>query len=96
VSLRIIRVDSRGFVFESAEDCAEFAEGFVEVSAAGSAWSKLVSALPWRPRRSVAGTVRAWLIGSYPQLEDRAPIEVVHEGAFAQVRRAAEAFTAGG
>jgi len=41
-------------------------------------------------------TVRAWLIGSNPQLEDRAPIEVFHEGAFDQVRRAAEAFTAGG
>jgi hypothetical protein len=43
-----------------------------------------------------AATVRAWLIGSNPQLEDRAPIEVFHEGAFDQVRRAAEAFTAGG
>ncbi len=43
-----------------------------------------------------AGTVRAWLIGSDPQLEDRAPIEVFHEGAFDQVRRAAEAFTTDG
>jgi hypothetical protein len=43
-----------------------------------------------------AGTVRAWLIGSNPQLDDRAPIEVFHEGAIDQVRRAAEAFTAGG
>ena len=43
-----------------------------------------------------AGTVRAWLIGSNPQLEDRAPIEVFHEGAIDQVKRAAEAFVAGG
>jgi len=43
-----------------------------------------------------ASTVRAWLIGSNPQLEDRAPIEVFHEGAIDQVKRAAEAFTAGG
>jgi hypothetical protein len=43
-----------------------------------------------------ASTVRAWLIGSNPQLQDRAPIEVFHEGAIDQVRRAAEAFTVGG
>jgi hypothetical protein len=43
-----------------------------------------------------AATVRAWLIGSNPQLEDRAPIEVFHEGGIDQVRRAAESFTDGG
>ena len=32
--LRIVRINPCGFVFESAEDCAEFAKGFVEVSAA--------------------------------------------------------------
>jgi hypothetical protein len=41
-------------------------------------------------------TVRAWLIGSNPQLEDRAPIEVFHEGAIDQVKRAAGAFVASG
>jgi hypothetical protein len=30
---------------------------------------------------------RVWLIGSKPQLEDRAPIAVFHEAAFDQVRR---------
>jgi hypothetical protein len=43
-----------------------------------------------------AGTVRAWLIGSNPQLEDAAPIEVFHEGAIERVKRAAEAFVSGG
>jgi hypothetical protein len=43
-----------------------------------------------------ASTVRAWLIGSNPQLEDLAPIEVFHEGQIERVKRAAEAFVAGG
>jgi hypothetical protein len=43
-----------------------------------------------------ASTVRAWLIGSNPQLEDQAPIEVFHAGAIDQVKRAAEAFVTGG
>jgi hypothetical protein len=34
-----------------------------------------------------AGTVRAWLIGSNPQLEDPAAVEVFLEGAFDRVRR---------
>lgn len=41
-------------------------------------------------------TVRAWLIGSNPQLEDLAPIEVFHEGHVERVKQAAQAFTAGG
>ena len=43
-----------------------------------------------------AATVRAWLIGANPQLEDRAPIEVLHEGDPAPVLRAAESFAIGG
>jgi hypothetical protein len=43
-----------------------------------------------------ASTVRAWLIGSNPQLEDLAPIEVFHEGQVERVKRAAEAFIVGG
>lgn len=43
-----------------------------------------------------SATVRAWLIGSNPQLEDLAPIEVFHEGGVERVKRAAEAFLAGG
>ena len=43
-----------------------------------------------------ASTVRAWLIGSNPQLEDLAPIELLHEGQVERVKRAAEAFVAGG
>lgn len=41
-------------------------------------------------------TVRAWLIGSNPQLGDLAPIEVFHEGHTERVKRAAQAFVAGG
>jgi len=39
--------------------------------------------------RETAETVRAWMIGSNPLLEDRAPIELLHEDAGSSVRRAA-------
>jgi hypothetical protein len=34
-----------------------------------------------------ASTARAWLIGSNPQLEDLAPIEVFHEGQVDSISR---------
>jgi hypothetical protein len=40
-------------------------------------------------------TIRAWLIGANPQLEDQAPIELLRNGEVAAVFRAAEAFTEG-
>ncbi len=40
--------------------------------------------------RETAETVRAWMIGSNPLLEDRAPIELLHEEAVESVSRAAE------
>jgi hypothetical protein len=46
-----------------------------------------------------AGTAqmaRAWMIGANPQLEDRAPIELLHEGQTQAVLRAAQAFVQGG
>lgn len=43
-----------------------------------------------------ADTVRAWMIGSNPQLEDRAPLEVFHAGDRQSVIRAALAFADGG
>lgn len=39
--------------------------------------------------RETAETVRAWMIGSNPLLEDRAPIELLHEEAVESVSRAA-------
>lgn len=39
--------------------------------------------------RETAETVRAWMIGSNPLLEDRAPIELLHDNAASSVRRAA-------
>jgi hypothetical protein len=41
-------------------------------------------------------TVRAWMIGSNPQLDDDAPIELLHETQVRPVLRAAEAFLMGG
>ena len=41
-------------------------------------------------------TVRAWMIGSNPQLADQAPVEVLHHGDVPAVLRAAEAFLIGG
>jgi hypothetical protein len=41
-------------------------------------------------------TVRAWMIGSNPQLADQAPIEVLHHGDIPAVLRAAEAFLLSG
>jgi hypothetical protein len=43
-----------------------------------------------------APTVRAWMIGANPQLEDRAPIELLHQRQIAPVMRAAQAFIQGG
>lgn len=43
-----------------------------------------------------AKTARAWMIGANPQLEDRAPIELLHEGEIQPVLRAADAFVQGG
>lgn len=39
--------------------------------------------------RETSETVRAWMIGSNPLLEDRAPIELLHEEAVESVGRAA-------
>lgn len=39
--------------------------------------------------RETAETVRAWMVGANPLLEDRAPIELLHEEAADTVRRAA-------
>lgn len=41
-------------------------------------------------------TVRAWMIGANPQLNDEAPIEALHGRRTAPVMRAAEAFVLGG
>lgn len=41
-------------------------------------------------------TVRAWMIGANPQLNDEAPIAALHERRTAPVMRAAEAFVLGG
>ena len=41
-------------------------------------------------------TVRAWMIGSNPQLNDEAPIEALHEKKTPAVMRAAESFVLGG
>jgi hypothetical protein len=43
-----------------------------------------------------ADVARAWMIGANPQLEDRAPIEVLHEDDVRAVLRAAQAFVQGG
>jgi hypothetical protein len=46
-----------------------------------------------------AGTAqmaRAWMIGANPQLDERAPIEMLHEGQTQPVLRAAQAFVQGG
>jgi hypothetical protein len=40
--------------------------------------------------------VRAWLLGMNPQLEDRAPAEVIAEGDIRQAMVAARAFISGG
>lgn len=41
-------------------------------------------------------TVRAWLMGSNPQLDDHAPIELLHEQQVQPVLRAAQSFVTGG
>ncbi len=41
--------------------------------------------------RETAETVRAWLIGSHPLLDDKAPIELLHQEVFEPVRRTAGA-----
>jgi len=40
--------------------------------------------------RETAETVRAWMIGSNPQLNDKAPIELLHEESSQPVARAAQ------
>ncbi len=44
----------------------------------------------------VPTTVRAWMIGMNPQLDETAPVDLLHEGKQAAVLNAAEAFRAGG
>jgi hypothetical protein len=39
-----------------------------------------------------AETIRAFMVGANPDLEDRAPIDVLHDGRGAEVVRAAESF----
>ena len=46
--------------------------------------------------RESASTTRAWMIGANPQLEDQAPIELLHERQLGPVLRAAEAFVQSG
>lgn len=41
-------------------------------------------------------TVKAWFIGLNPQLDDRSPAEVLHEGCVKDALRAARAFSVGG
>jgi len=41
-------------------------------------------------------TVRAWFIGMNPQLDDRSPVEHIHEGNLRAVLAAARAFVTGG
>lgn len=41
-------------------------------------------------------TVKAWFIGLNPQLDDRAPAEVIHEGQLREALAAARAFAVGG
>jgi hypothetical protein len=41
--------------------------------------------------RETAETVRAWMIGAHPLLEDRAPIELLHEEKYEPVERTAQA-----
>lgn len=41
--------------------------------------------------RETAETVRAWLIGAHPLLDDHAPIELLHEETFDPVKRTAAA-----
>jgi hypothetical protein len=55
--------------------------GFGEASAPAS----LQETIGQRP--VAASTARAWLIGSNPQLEDLAPIEVFHEGQVDSISR---------
>ena len=43
-----------------------------------------------------SATVRAWMIGSNPQLGDQAPLEVLHRGDISAALRAADAFLIGG
>jgi hypothetical protein len=40
--------------------------------------------------RETAETVRAWMIGAHPLLEDRAPVELLHEENTAPVARTAD------
>jgi hypothetical protein len=40
--------------------------------------------------RETAETVRAWMIGSHPLLEHRAPVEMLHEDDYQPVQRTAE------
>ena len=46
--------------------------------------------------RESAATTRAWMIGANPQLDDQAPIELLHQCQLGPVLRAAEAFVQGG
>lgn len=41
-------------------------------------------------------TIRAWFMGSNPQLDDMSPVEAIHEGRNRDVIAAARAFLAGG
>ena len=42
-----------------------------------------------------AETTRAWLTGSNPDLDDRAPLDLLHEGEAVEVFKAADAFVEG-
>jgi hypothetical protein len=41
-------------------------------------------------------TIRAWFLGLNPQLDDEAPAESIHNGAFRETLLAAKSFLAGG
>lgn len=41
-------------------------------------------------------TIRAWLIGSEPLLDDEAPAELLHRGEFEPVKNAAKTFAVAG
>src|SRR5262245_30721626 len=42
--------------------------------------------------REQPDTIRAWMLGANPQLDDRAPLELLHDDEFVPVYKAAENF----
>jgi hypothetical protein len=46
--------------------------------------------------QETADTVRAWMMGANPQVNDESPLERLHEGDLRSVLEAARAFAAGG